>query len=141
MPISITRKTVVATYHHARQSDLDPTPPELQAWEQILQSNYETVLPTQMTAHGLDPANAGQVDLALLLAELTEETGIVSRARRGCAVVAGLLRAGNPLPAAMAVARRGGPAAARARAGKGRRTSSRSSRSGRAGRSRSRKPA
>ena len=137
MPISITRKTVVATYHHARQSDLDPTPPELQAWDQILQSNYETVLPTQMTAHGLDPTNAGQIDLALLLAELTEESGIVSRARRGCAVVAGLLRAGNPLPAALAVPARGGPAPARASGGRTRRTAARR---GRSGRKRTRKP-
>lgn len=97
MPIPITTKTVLATYHHARQSDLDPTPPELQAWAQILQSNYEEILPREMVAQGLDPNNAAVIDLALLLSELTESSGVLTKARRGCAVVAGLQRAGGPI--------------------------------------------
>ena len=121
MPIPITDKTIVATYHHARQSDLDPTPEELAGWTAILQSNYERILPAEMAAQGLDPANAAQLDLALLLSELTEESGVLTRARRGCAVVAGLLRARMPItPVGAARARPAG-----ARAAKGRRAGAR----------------
>jgi hypothetical protein len=95
MAISITTKTVIATYHHARQSDLDPTPLEVQAWAQILESNYAEILPREMATQGLDPNNAAMVDLALLLSELTEASGVLTKARRGCAVVAGLQRAGG----------------------------------------------
>jgi len=105
MAIQITNKTVVATYHHARQSDLDPTPLELQGWTQILQSNYERILPSEMVAQNLDPANTDLVDLALLLSELTEESGVLARARRGCAVVAGLQRAGTPFSDSAAMAK------------------------------------
>lgn len=104
MALPITTKTVVATYHHARQSDLDPTPDELRGWTLILQSNYERILPTEMVAQGLDPGDAALVDLALLLSELTHENGVVARARRGCAVVAGLQRAAVPLADVAAVA-------------------------------------
>lgn len=94
MPLPITNRTIIATYHHTRQSDLDPTVEELRAWHTILQSNYEEVLPSEMLRNGLSPSNADHVDLALLLGELTEASGVIARASRGCKVVAGLLRTG-----------------------------------------------
>lgn len=94
MPLPITARTIIATYHHARQTDLDPTAQELRAWNQILQANYKQVLPAAMVQQGLPTGNPDLVDLALLLSELTEFPGVVAQATRGCGVVAGLLRSG-----------------------------------------------
>ena len=141
MPIPITKKTVVATYHHARQSDLDPTVEELRGWAQILDSNYSRILPREMAAHNLDPADPVLVDLCVLLAELTEDSGVLARARRGCAVVAGLIGGRAPFSDAAALA---GAAGVRRRAprtrGARKRATTRGKRKGASSRRRSSAP-